>query len=415
MLSFKKKKQTPVVEVDKTSNSNGAVASVAATPPEPVASMPDVAPTAPNTAPSETASVLTTTPTPTASAPAPASSDPGLSSVNPDEQMYELEVPPKTQPGSKLKLTIPGLAEKVVITVPEGAVPGRTISFTLPKSKLGVDEKFASQTKAATAIQARMRGKAARKNGGKEETAGTDSPARPASLPDATGAKAAPNNVEIGHAPNAAPEQPTPSSAQAASAPSFLTGLKKSFTSLLSSLTSTTDEPAVDPNSAIAFELTSVTARAISAWEAADFDSFATLALPNVAVSMPGLSAAGMTELWQVRGAEDAEGILSIDTCMAQVEDDAATVATVVAIEHSHDTEEHGMPVKHAWLRITLKREAADATWKLAELVRDPIWPVGNLTAAYPRRYASASLPALPQVQNLASVLPLACKPPRVR
>ena len=36
-----------------------------------------------------------------------------------DEQMYELEVPPNTKPGSKLKLTIPGMTEKVVITVPD--------------------------------------------------------------------------------------------------------------------------------------------------------------------------------------------------------------------------------------------------------------------------------------------------------
>ena len=66
-----------------------------------------------------------------------------------DEQLYEVEVPPNTKPGSKLKLTVPGMSEKVVITLPPGAEPGRTISFTLPKGKTEVDAKLVEQTKAS--------------------------------------------------------------------------------------------------------------------------------------------------------------------------------------------------------------------------------------------------------------------------
>ena len=85
-----------------------------------------------------------------------------------DEKQYELEVPPNTLPGAKLKLTIPGMTEKVVITVPEGAVPGATIQFSLPKSGLKpgaaneATQVKLQQERAAIMIQARMRGNMAR-------------------------------------------------------------------------------------------------------------------------------------------------------------------------------------------------------------------------------------------------------------
>lgn len=50
-----------------------------------------------------------------------------------------------------------------------------------------------------------------------------------------------------------------------------------------------------------------------------------------------------------------------------------------MAIEHSHDIEKHGMPIRHAWLKASLQKAAAAEgeapSWKIAEMVRDPIWP----------------------------------------
>jgi hypothetical protein len=51
------------------------------------------------------------------------------------EQTYELEVPPNVRPGMKLKLSLPDRVQKVVITVPAGAAPGRILSVSMLSSK----------------------------------------------------------------------------------------------------------------------------------------------------------------------------------------------------------------------------------------------------------------------------------------
>jgi hypothetical protein len=51
------------------------------------------------------------------------------------EQTYELEVPPNVRPGMKLKLSLPGRVQKVVITVPAGAAPGRILSVSMLSNK----------------------------------------------------------------------------------------------------------------------------------------------------------------------------------------------------------------------------------------------------------------------------------------
>lgn len=53
---------------------------------------------------------------------------------------YELSVPAGATAGMKLKLTLPGMSNKVIITLPTGAEPGSTISFALPKGTVGGDE-----------------------------------------------------------------------------------------------------------------------------------------------------------------------------------------------------------------------------------------------------------------------------------
>ncbi len=301
--------------------------------------------------------------------------------------MYELEVPPNTKPGSKLKLTIPGMTEKVVITVPEGAEPGRTISFTLPKNKSAVETKLLEQTKAATAIQARLRGKAARQvTRSKIEVA---APSSEAVVPPTAAAAA-----EVEYAPNfpVSPAPPAPAAAAVAVAPppppkveepGFFGGLLQKVGALFGGFQEAPPEPAVEAPSAVAFELGALAARAITAWETADFDTFAALADPGVTVSLPGASASGMTEVWAARGADQVGGMLSIDTVMAQVDDEGDS-ATVVAIEHTHEVDSHGMPASHSWLRIVYKKVAIEAAaasaasapvWKLTELMRDPIWP----------------------------------------
>ena len=78
--------------------------------------------------------------------------------IDDEEETYELQVPPNTKPGSKLKLTIPGMPDKVVITVPPGALPGYVISFSMPKSKGAVQAKLLEQAKAVTRLQSRLRG-----------------------------------------------------------------------------------------------------------------------------------------------------------------------------------------------------------------------------------------------------------------
>jgi len=321
--------------------------------------------------------------------------------------MYELEVPPNTKPGSKLKLTIPGMPEKVVITVPEGAEPGRTISFTLPKNKSSVEAKLTEQTKAATVLQSRIRGKAARQVTSSKIALASEPELKAAAPPP-------PPPAEPTYEPNFAEKAPP---VEAAAAPKkeeelgFLGGLFKAVGNLFGGGDAPA-EPSVDAASAMAFELSALTATAITAWETADFDTFASIASADVTVSLPGASASGMTGVWSTREAEEVEGLLSIDTVMAQVEDDACTVATVVAIEHSHETEAHGMPLKHAWLRMSFKRAAPaegapPPPWQIVELMRDPIWPLPTEKDAAPEDFRlgqGRTLGACTDVASLTAV-----------
>ena len=47
-------------------------------------------------------------------------------------------------------------------------------------------------------------------------------------------------------------------------------------------------------------------------------------------MSLPTASAEGMQQVWSARSADETMGLLSIDTVMAQVDDDDETSATVV-------------------------------------------------------------------------------------
>ena len=75
----------------------------------------------------------------------------------PDEQSFELIVPNGVQSGARLQISLPGIDQKIVVTVPPGAVAGKTISFTLS----GLPN--AKQSEAAVTIQALHRGKSTRK------------------------------------------------------------------------------------------------------------------------------------------------------------------------------------------------------------------------------------------------------------
>jgi len=305
-----------------------------------------------------------------------------------EEQTYELEVPPNTRPGHKLKLTIPGMPEKVVITVPEGAEPGRTISFTLPRGKKALDEHLEQQTKAATALQAKMRGvNVRRKATAAASSPGRGQPPRPAPT--------APAITPVKSTPTRLPTKVEPLTGE--SSPGFLSGLRQSamglFTSDWNSSPSLSELEAFAPPSgpgAVAADLAAVAAGAITAWETKDFDTFAALALPSVTVSLTTGSASGMQGVWATRSAEEVEGVLSIDTVMAQLDEEGGTTATVVAIEHSHDTSSHGMPIKHAWLRMALRKVApvgGGSSWRITELLRDPIWPPPTEEGAAPEQF----------------------------
>ena len=63
-----------------------------------------------------------------------------------DQKEYSLEVPPLAKPGSKMKLTIPGMEEKVIVTVPDGAAPGDTIQFCPAKPNMATVPKTPSTT-----------------------------------------------------------------------------------------------------------------------------------------------------------------------------------------------------------------------------------------------------------------------------
>ena len=64
--------------------------------------------------------------------------------------MYELEASPNTKPGSKLKLTIPGMPEKVVITVPEDESPeteqAQRLAGVLPSATGDLREQLLQST-----------------------------------------------------------------------------------------------------------------------------------------------------------------------------------------------------------------------------------------------------------------------------
>ena len=132
-------------------------------------------------------------------------------------------MPPNTKPGHKLKLTIPGMPEKVVITVPEGAEPGRTISFTLPRGKKALDEHLEQQTKAATALQAKMRGVSVRrKPNAAASSPGRGQPPRPA--------PAVPAITPVKSTPTRPPTKVEPLTGE--SSPGILSGLRQSAMSL---------------------------------------------------------------------------------------------------------------------------------------------------------------------------------------
>ena len=70
------------------------------------------------------------------------SGEPGMpEQAEATEQTYELEVPPNVRPGMKLKLSLPGRVEKVVIKVPAGAAPGRIISVSMLHNKVKLHEQ----------------------------------------------------------------------------------------------------------------------------------------------------------------------------------------------------------------------------------------------------------------------------------
>ena len=337
-------------------------------------------------------------PPPTAAeAPAPSVPPAETPAIDNEEETYELQVPPNTKPGSKLKLTIPGIPDKVVITVPPGALPGNVISFSMPKSKEAVQAKLLEQAKAVTRLQSRLRGKQAREVTRKQIEA----------------AQAAAPAAEAEYAPNFAPTPGAPAepvTAAAAATPSPLPppppppplvikgeepgwGLHRFLGSLFGSVLREPPppEPAVEAPSAAAFELSSLAARAIAAWDATDFDTFAALADQGIVASLPHVSAAsGLTAVWAARESDEAHGQLSIDSVMVQVDHEGAS-ATLVAMQHAHAVDSDGMPVAHCWLRMVFKQAAThDAgavsaasgaaaparAWKLTELTRQPIWPL---------------------------------------
>ena len=147
--------------------------------------------------------------------------------------------------------------------------------------------------------------------------------------------------------------------------------------------------PATPPEAAFASELTRIGATAISAWEEADFDAFASVALSSVSVSLPGFTDKSMQGVWAAREEQGTvEGVLSIDTVMAQQDDEDH--ATLVAIEHTYDTSSSGMITKHSWVRMQFVKQPAaegEASWKIEELVFDPIWPKSQEEDAAPEEF----------------------------
>ena len=86
-----------------------------------------------------------------AAAPAPL-----ISPLLPGEQSFELIVPDGCIAGSSLEISLPGIGQKLKVTVPEDAQPGRSVSFTLK----GLPN--AAEAHAAAIIQSVQRGRASR-------------------------------------------------------------------------------------------------------------------------------------------------------------------------------------------------------------------------------------------------------------
>lgn len=341
------------------------------------------------------------------------------------------------------------MAEKVVITVPEGAVPGATISFSLPKTRpspaVGASpvpgSKSLPEDRAAVMIQARVRGKSTRANMTKLRldrkavvavpTATTDGVTKdesteyeateeipvlaPALVPDTGSSRALLPLSNDDDASEALPVTP---------AAGWTLGgmMKRSLGNVLSVFGGQQPLPAVPAEAAIAAELTRIGSLAIRAWEQADFDAFAALALPSIAISQPGFTDTSMQGVWQARHEEgQLDGILSIDTVMVQVDDEER--ATLVALEHCHDTETSGMVSKHLWVRMQFVRPisgtdastatddvegASTTTWKLEEIVFDPIWPKSEEEDAAPDEFRlgkGRTLRLCSDVTSLCSVL----------
>ena len=249
--------------------------------------------------------------------------------------------------------------------------------------------------KAAVQIQARLRGKSVRLNPGKK----LDTSA----LPESEIVPVAP----MYHGETALKEQPAataPSTPVKKAPPAPMLGdtaapgsgvggfLKRSFASLAGVLGSAPAMAASGKESSSAYELFGLATSIMSAWEGADFDTFVALSLPNVVLHLPDMEAEGAQGVWDARHEHTHEGVLSLDTMMAQVDDDGMG-ATVVCLERIHDTDSSGMAISHAWLRLTFEKAAggngnghgdeagagAGAGWKLAQLERDSIWSGGIL------------------------------------
>jgi len=93
--------------------------------------------------------------------PASAAADMYMSAPDPPqkEQSFELTMPEGCTEGDKLHINLPGVAHGVIVTVPEGAVPGELISFKL------TGQTDVGEAAAAIAIQSRIRGRSVRKVG----------------------------------------------------------------------------------------------------------------------------------------------------------------------------------------------------------------------------------------------------------
>jgi hypothetical protein len=84
-----------------------------------------------------------------------------MASASEEQTTFDVVLPPNATPGKKLRVTVPGSAgnTKIVVQVPEGAVPGATVSFKL--SKTWTDARI--KLRAAVRLQSCARRAAARK------------------------------------------------------------------------------------------------------------------------------------------------------------------------------------------------------------------------------------------------------------